>query len=122
MADTAAEVGTAEVLVEVEAGALVGSAADQPAAAALEAVGEAVMNNLFTECFSVSALLALVEPNPNRAPIAVFIGLGIALAIVLVVLFFAVPASGEDYRSGGTNYYSGPFGGFGHFGGFGGYL
>jgi hypothetical protein len=71
-----------------------------------------MMNNLFTACFS-PALLALAETNPNRAPIALFIGLGIALAILVVVLFFAIPVSGEDYRSGGTNYYSGPFGGFG---------
>jgi hypothetical protein len=81
------------------------------------------MSNLFTEYFGVSAAIGLSGAvNPNRAPIEVFIGLGIALAIVLVVLFFAVPVSGEDYRSGGTNYYSGPFGSFGHFGGFGGYL
>jgi hypothetical protein len=74
-------------------------------------------------CVATPLFLAFAgSANPNRAPVAVFIGLGVALAIVGVVLFFAIPVSGEDYRSGGTNYYSGPFGGFGHFGGFGGYL
>jgi hypothetical protein len=61
---------------------------DQPAAAEPAAAGEAVMNNLLTECFSVSALLALADAtNPNRAPIAVFIGLGIALALSLWCCF-----------------------------------
>jgi hypothetical protein len=58
--------------------------------------------------------------NPNRAPAWVFVALGIALMIVLVILFFMVPIGGDDFKYRSTDYYSGPFGGFGSFGGFGG--
>lgn len=93
---------------------MVGSAADQPAAAALEAVGEAVMNNLFTECFSVSALLALVEPNPNRAPIGVFIALGVVITLISVALYFANSVGGgehDHWYGDPLNNYCGSFGG-----------
>jgi hypothetical protein len=79
--------------------------------------------NLFTACFS-PAFLALAAANPNRAPIGVFIGLGVLFVIVAIVLYFAVPVSGEDLLYHGTKYYSGPFGGlggFGNYGPFGGY-
>ena len=122
------EVG-AGVAVGVEAGLAVWEAALEDSAAA-HLVGEARvevgnklrhLRSLGTLNLTGAMCLLFVEVDPNRAPIGVFIGFGIALAIVLVVLFFAVPVSGEDYRSGGTNYYSGPFGGFGGYGGFGGF-
>jgi hypothetical protein len=58
--------------------------------------------------------------NPNRAPIAVFVVLGLVVAVVLVILYLAVPISGDDYLCGGTQYYCGPFGGFAGLGGYGG--
>lgn len=65
-------------------------------------------------------LPALVgEGRPDSAPIGVFIGLGIVLAIVVLLLYFMVPVSGDDLTYQSTQYYSGPFGGFGEFGGFG---
>ena len=78
--------------------------------------------NPFAQCASFgpgaqSILASVLDANPNRAPIWVFIVLGIAIAIVVLVLFFAVPISGKDTNAGGTSYYCGPFGGFGGFGG-----
>lgn len=59
-------------------------------------------------------------PDPNRAPLAVFVVLGLVVAAVLVILYLAVPISGDDYLYGGTQYYCGPFGGFAGLGGYGG--
>ena len=60
------------------------------------------------------------EERPDSAPIGVFIVLGIVLAIVVLLLYFMVPVSGDDLTYQSTQYYSGPFGGFGGFGPFGG--
>jgi len=59
-------------------------------------------------------------PDPNRAPLAVFVVLGLVVAVVLVILYLAVPISSDDYLCGGTQYYCGPFGGFAGLGGYGG--
>lgn len=56
----------------------------------------------------------------NRAPMGVFVAVGLALAAVLVLLFVTIPLSAGDFQARGTRYYSGPFGAFGAFGGFGG--
>jgi hypothetical protein len=71
-------------------------------------------------------VLARVAPiladigDSNSAPIGVFIAAGIVLAVVLVLLYLAIPISRDDLMYRGTSYYSGPFGGFGGFGAFGG--
>lgn len=72
---------------------------------------------------NVTSAMCLVFANadPNRAPIGVFIGLGVALVIVFVLLCLAIPISGDDFTYQSTKYYSGPFGGFGGYGGFGGF-
>lgn len=67
----------------------------------------------------MSAFFALAETDPNRAPIGVFIGLGVLIVIILVVLYLAVPISAGDLLYHGTKYYSGPFGGLGSYGAFG---
>lgn len=87
------------------------------------------MNNLFTDCFSVSALLALAETNPNRAPVGVFVALGVVITLVSVALYFANSVGGgeRDHWYGdpsdhgleslaGIHGFSGygPFGGFTH--------
>ena len=60
-------------------------------------------------------LLGLVDSrNQNRAPIAVFIVLGIALLAVIFILVLTIPISAEDLKYA-------KFGGFGGFGGFRGY-
>lgn len=58
--------------------------------------------------------------DQNRAPFAVFVVLGLVVAVVLVILYLAIPISGDDYLYGGTQYYCGPFGGFAGLGGYGG--
>jgi hypothetical protein len=78
------------------------------------------LRSLATFNFTGAMCLLFVEANPNRAPIGIFIGLGVALAIVLVALFLSIPITGSDLLYRGTNHYSGPFGGLGRFGGFGG--
>ena len=52
--------------------------------------------------------------NQNRAPIAVFVVLGIALLAVIFILVLTIPISAEDLKYA-------RFGGFGGFGGFRGY-
>ena len=60
-------------------------------------------------------LLGLVDSrNQNRAPIAVFIVLGIALLAVIFILVLTIPISAEELKYA-------RFGGFGGFGGFRGY-
>ncbi len=67
-------------------------------------------------------LLGLAAPvDPNRAPAEVFIVLGVARVVLVIVLLLTIPLSGEDFRQSGTQYYGGPFGGLGGFGGFGGF-
>jgi hypothetical protein len=71
--------------------------------------------------FGVLMFLAwTVTAVRNRAPIGVFVAVGLALFAVLVLLFVTIPLSAGDFQARGTRYYSGPFGGFGAFGGFGG--
>jgi hypothetical protein len=87
------------------------------------------MNNLFTECFSVSASLALAEANPNRAPVWVFVVLGAVIGVVAMVLYFANSVGGGEhdhwYGDPSNNYFGSPAGawssrdcGYGPFGGF----
>jgi hypothetical protein len=85
------------------------------------------MNNLFTACFS-PALLALAETNPNRAPVWVFVVLGVVIGIVAIALYFANSVGGGEhdhwYGDPSNNYFGSPGGtwgsgdsGFGPFGG-----
>jgi hypothetical protein len=78
-----------------------------------QSAGFSVLVSLFFYAGSTAA--------PDRAPIAVFIGIGAALAAIIILLFLMVPISREDLTYRSTSYYSGPFGGFGGYGAFGGF-
>jgi len=60
------------------------------------------MNNLFTRYFSSSALLAVGDAHPTRAPVWVFVLLGTVIAVAAVVLYLTTTIGQARY--GGTPY------------------